>query len=293
MGAKARLVKACPIFYKFRMGNDTTNWPGAITYLKAQADVAYVWDDRLSYYAVKTRWYYWDYAAPVPTSPSKHLCDAFDQAASWHQNHPSLRHNFMMNAWPELTGLHQSRIAAFFEENGLSDFDFLDHGGRAMVFHARDKETGRTRIARMEADHSSRSRRLNHSSVLQSYAHNEDDLARYNNVKLEILPEIVPLHKMPGRRLVTEAGQGAHHAMTYFMAHGTNLTYDDDIYDYDASVENVGLLPDGKIVSLDPQFLYGEKTKSPRALMNGTKEMQMLRPYAPQLYGLSSNQLYF
>lgn len=289
----ARLVRVDAIFYKCLMSDLYTSWPAAIAFLKAQAKDAYVWDERLSYWAVKTRWHYWDSPPRIETSAAPRLKEAFAHAAAWHQNHPSLRHNFMMNVWAELSDPMQSRIASFFEENGLTDFDFLDHGGRGMVFHARDQKTGRTRIARLEADHSSRTRRLNHPSVLQAYHHNEDDLERYQRVKLEILPEIIPLHKMPGRRLVGKDEQQAYHIMTYFLAHGTNLTYSNHIYDYDASVENVGLLPDGKIVSLDPQFHYGEEGRFPRDIMNKSAEMQSLRPYVSQIYGMANDAGFF
>lgn len=271
-----------------------SSWSDTIAFLKEQANAAYVWNEDLGYWQVKERWHYWGHPEPVITMPVRHLRDAFEQADLWHKNHPSLSGNFMMRAWPALSERVQKDIAYFFEAEGqLQNFDFLDHGGRAMVFTAKDRQTGRTRVARMETNHDGRTPRLKHSTVLQPYLSNEGDMWWCNDIKLEILPEIVPLHKIPGRRELCAQDEHAYHQMTYWLSHGTNWMYDWEMYDYDADVTNVGLLPGGKIVSLDPQYLFNAAAKAPRTLFYQSPEARALYPHAPGLYGLPSNDLYF
>src|SRR5688572_3568942 len=109
------------------MQGTSISWPKTIAFLKEQADEAYVWDDDHGYWAVKDRWHYWDLPPRIGTPPVSRLRGAFDHAGTWHKNHPGLRDNFMMVAWPSLGLPAQKRIETFFADHRLTGLDFLDH----------------------------------------------------------------------------------------------------------------------------------------------------------------------
>lgn len=201
----------------------------------------------------------------------------------------------MLRDWLRLPSRMQERISLFFESKGLTDFDFFDHGGRAMVFLAVDASSGKRRIVRMEADHGSRSIRPAHPSVLQALHSNEDSLADYERIKLEILPEIVPLHKLPARDAQSSVPPIAKdfHEASYYLGHGSNLTYDGAMFDRDADPQNMGLLPDGRVVSLDPEFIFGDDAMQLYNHIKGQGAFSALEPYAAQLYGAVPDKRFF
>lgn len=198
----------------------------------------------------------------------------------------------MMRAWPNLREETREGISAFFAERGLSDFSFFDHGGRAVVFRAREGQSGRIRIVRVEADHASRSIRPAHDTVLAALSSNQADVRAYEGVKLEVVPEIVPLHKLPARALLASEEESlSFHKATYEISHGTNTRYRRGMYDRDSDSPNIGILPDGKVVSLDPEFIFGRRAVMwHRALRHGWPDIS---PDMDVLYGLSPSARFF
>ncbi len=265
------------------------DWNERIEWLKDQAKEAYVWDEAASYWRVKTRWRYEGHPLATYPPPQIDLTHSFKHAAEWTEDNPNLSGNLMFRAWPELSVQSRSAINDWVRKQGLKDIEFFDHGGRAMAFRGIDERTGRYRILRVEADHSSRSIRIVHPSVLQPYAADES----IDRIRLEILPEIVPLHKLPARpKLSAERSIVDVFQETVVVAsHGTNFTYDADVFDVDTDAANVGILPDGKIVSLDPEFRFGKTAADWRK--GFAKNFAEIKEFAPRLYGLVSNDLYF
>lgn len=268
------------------MGETPDNWALRAQWLWEQAQQAFVWNEALGYYETR------DAVQSLAAAAAPDLKTAFAQSAAWGEAHPNLTHNLMMRVWPKLREETRDGIAAFFAERGLSDFSFFDHGGRAVVFRARDRQSGRIRLAQLEADHFSRSVRPVHDTVLAAFASNEADIGAYERVKLEIMPEIVPLHKLPARALLgSEAESLSFYKAGFEISHGTNVRYGRSMYDRDADMPNVGILPDGKVVSLDPEFVFGrEAAMWHRAFRHGRHD---LSPDMGALYGLSPRARFF
>ncbi len=277
------------------MGSILESWANASAWTRHQAAQVYTYDDALSYWKVTRRWHFAGYEPYIAAPVSKKLIDSFKHELTWHKNHPNLRHNLMLRDWLRLPMPVRKKIALFFEGNGLTDFDFFDHGGRAMVFLATDMNSGKRRIARMEADHHSRSIRPAHPSVLQSLHSNQDSLADYERIKLEILPEIVPIHKLPARDAQSSVPPMAKdfHEASYYLGHGSNLTYHGAMFDRDADPQNMGLLPDGRVVSLDPEFIFGDEAMQLYTYIKEQGAFSALAPYAGQLYGAEPEARFF
>ncbi len=271
------------------------SWNAASQWLINQAASVYCWNNELLYWQVKTRWHYAGGPAYLPVPVSERLCQSFNHQDVWHHNKPNLKDNLMFRLWPELSHQMKRKVASFFEENNLTDFDFFDHGGRAMVFLSTDKTNGRQRIARMEANHSFRSIRPENPTVLQPFVTNEGDVDSYDGIKLEIMPEIVPLNKLPARSHYPSGFSLARdfHVAVFHLSFGTNLTYGDEIFDADSEPQNVGVLPDGKIVSHDPEFRFGVQARELQTHFRKQKESVSLAPYAQDLYGMASGAHYF
>ncbi len=254
------------------------SWKPRIDWLKAQADKAYGWNLRLGYYEVRNRWY-----PPVTVPASYNLRKAFDHQHLWKKNFPNLEHNLMMKAWPRLMPQTRDKIGNFFKGCNIDHFELLDHGGRAMVFRAMN-EKGRIRIARLEADHPNRSTRPLHRTVLPAYMSNEHRLDEYERIKLEVLAEVVPLHKLPGRPPSTaeQTLRDSFHDAVTDISTGTNLTYDETMFDQDTSPQNVALLPDGRIATMDPEFVYGDEARMGHSLL--------AQQFKPRNWGLIAAQ---
>lgn len=226
------------------------NW---VQWLRDQAARHYIRDAQAQYFRVR---------APRGAT-ARTLRDAWNKLPAQHAFFPILHSNLFMNLLPQLPLSARTRISNFFTAHGLRDFEFLDHGGRAIAFRARHWPTGQMRIARMEAPHSFRHPRPDHPVILRPFACNEGHFRFYGDVKLEILPEVMPLSKIYRNRDLVGMSllRNAFHDAVLGLAHGTNMMYSPDMFDFDAEPQNVGLLPDGRVVSFDPEIVAGEKAR--------------------------------
>lgn len=268
------------------------DWEGRLVWLKDQATQVYCFNNDLDYWEVKERWHFWGYPAPTPTPLTERLKDAFMYEALWHQNDPGLGNHKIIRIWSRLSQQTRNRISDFFSDKGLHDFEYFDHGGWAMVFKARDRETGRTRIARVGCDSTQDRWRIVHPTMLPLIADNYDDFLAYDDLKLEIMPEIVPLHKLPGRPN-WEANQPLYevfHEAAMMIGWGTNITYPDDINDDDAEYHNVALLPDGRVVGYDPIFSRGDNGVLRKSFYDFSDEHKAV---ADRLYGMAPGAKFF
>lgn len=220
-----------------------------VSWLREQASRSYVWDEKGQYHRVV-----------APRGPaSRTLREAWQSLPAAAERFPNLKHNLFVRALPYLPLAARGQINAFFSAQGLRDFEFLDHGGRAIAYRAYHLLSRQFRIARMEAPHACRYVRPCHPTVLQPFASNEGRMVAYGDIKLEILPEVVPLS-----RLYRDCDAGRvqllrdlfHEAMSG-LSWGTNLMYPETMFDRDAEPQNIGLRSDGRLVSFDPQIITG------------------------------------
>lgn len=227
------------------------NW---VSWLQDQAARHFVWDEQGQYYRVR--------AERGTTYPD--LRTAWDNIGRHQPDFPNIHNNLFADRVQFLSRMLAARIAQFFSKQELTDFELLDHGGRALAYRARHIPTGQMRIARMEASHNGRCLRPAHPVVLPPFASNEDDLKRYADFKLEIMPEIMPLSKILRACDVHKDSILSDHFYRAVngLSWGTNLMYPQDMFDRDAELQNVGVRPDGKIVTLDPEIVTG-----PRAIL--------------------------
>lgn len=227
------------------------NW---VQWLRDRAARHYVWDPRARYHRVAG-----PAKQPAAPGPARSLRDAWEQLPRVQQDFPHLRHNFFVRDLADLPSRARARISLFFEAYGLRDFEFLGHGGRAIAYRALHGPSGQMRVARMEGAHSHRFPRIGHPVILQPYATNEGFTRHYGGIKLEILPEVVPLshlYKDIGGENVPLLKDAFQHAI-YSLARGVNMMHGPSSYDNDADAANVGLRPDGRIVSFDPEIVTG------------------------------------
>lgn len=226
------------------------NW---VQWLRDQAARYYVWDKRARYYRVTGV----HQCSSLP--PARSLRDAWDQLPRVQQDFQHLKSNFFVRDLADLPSKTRARISLFFEAQGMRDFEFLGHGGRAIAYRALHAPSGQMRVARMEGAHSFRQPRPDHPAVLQPYAANEGFAQHYGGIKVEILPEIVPLSRLYreiDNQHVPLLKDSFRHAI-YSLARGVNMMHGPSSYDNDADAANVGLRPDGRIVSLDPEVVIG------------------------------------
>lgn len=96
--------------------------------------------------------------------------------------------------------------------------------------------------------------------MLPALATNAGSEAQYEGVKLEVLQEVVPLCKLPA--YPSEDGEAdttlRFGDTTLEIAKAINVVYEPHMFDRDADVSNVGIMPDGKVVTLDPAFVFGD-----------------------------------
>lgn len=146
---------------------------------------------------------------------------------------------------------------------GYTDFQFIDHGGRALAFRTDNKHTGEQHILRIEAPHSHRMHRPHHNTVLPAFHTWGEDSKEggdyFHNIKIEICREVLPLSKLPLRKdyLHTQDLVNIFHRALHAVSWGTNMTYPIGLFDRDADPHNVGLLPNGHVVTFDPEMITG------------------------------------
>lgn len=282
------------------MGIIPDDWEGRAAWLKTQAALVYRFNIELDYFEVRNRWHFEGHQPFIPTPLTERLKDSFQYAATWYKRQPSLLHQTpsglkthrTIDKWSRLSSEAKKRISDFFSDHGLHNFDYFDHGGWGIVFKAQDRETGRNRIARIGTDLTKDRWRPVNEAVLPLYADNYSDLTRYEDLKLEIMAEVVPLMKFPSRPSVT-----SNTALSEFLnaakeiTMGTNLLYPDDWFDEDCDPANAGVLPDGKVVSFDPLFKRGEiGLKRRNTSWDFTEEH---KTFADRLYGLDPAARFF
>ncbi len=231
------------------------NW---VQWLRDLAARHYVWDDRVRYHRVVGL-----HKQPTNVPPARTLRDAWEQLPRVQQDFPHLKSNFFVRDLADLSSQTRARINLFFEAHGMRDFEFLGHGGRAIAYRALHAPSGQMRVARMEGGHSFRQPRPDHPAVLQAYATNEGFTQHYGDIKVEILPEIVPmsrLYRETDNMHVPLLKETFNHAI-YSLARGVNMMHSPTSYDNDADPANVGLRADGRIVSLDPEVVTGARAR--------------------------------
>lgn len=226
------------------------NW---VSWLRDQATRFYTWDAVGQYHRVIT--------PHRPTARS--LRESWQRLPALTTQFPNLKHNLFMRALPHLPLAARAQINAFFAAHGLRDFEFLDHGGRAIAFRAFHVPSRQLRIARMEAPHHCRYPRPDHPTVLPAFASNQGRMGGYGDIKLEILPEVMPLSKIFKAQDLgqTELLRDLFHEAVFGLSWGTNVMYPVTMFDRDAEPQNVGLRPDGRLVSFDPQIITGARAQ--------------------------------
>lgn len=236
------------------MTHPLATWESRIRWLKQQARAAYGPVDNAGYAPILRHPN--EFQSPVwPT-----LKQAFNDVSALAPDFPHLAHNRVTETLPHLPRDVVRAFDDFFAAHDLADFEFLDHGGRAVVFRALHRPTGQTRIARVEAPHLYRAQRPDCAVVLQPFATNQWELGSFAQIKLEVLPEQLPLHKAIRRAGLTYAHEGTDrliHRAAWYLAKMTNLAYPADMIDRDAEPQNVGISPQGKIRSHDPEMRRG------------------------------------
>lgn len=227
------------------------NW---VQWLRDRAARYYAWDAQARYHRVVGQ-----HKPSLPVASARTLRDAWAQLPRVQQDFSNLKHNLFVRDLAQLSVQARTHISLFFEAHGLRDFEFLGHGGRAIAYRALHEPSGQTRVARMEGVHSQRARRLDHPVILQPYTTNEDFTSYHYGIKLEVLPEIVPLsrfYKEVETISVPLLRECFHHAL-HGLAQGVNMMHGPSSYDNDADAANVGLRSDGRIVSFDPEVVTG------------------------------------
>lgn len=254
------------------------NW---VSWLRDQAARHYIWDNTAQYFRIKAR----------RGATERTLRDAWHILPTQRKHFPHLRDNLFGRLLPELPLSARVRISTFFAARGLRDFEFLDHGGRAIVFRAQHFPTGQMRLARMEAPHSGRYPRPKHPVILQPFASNEGHFGFYGDVKLEILPEILPLSKLYSEISNMEVPllKSAFQQAVFDLSWGVNMMLSHDMFDRDAEAQNVGIRPDGRVVSFDPEIVRGAKAhekhlyfKTPELLRDANaQQLALIYPNNP------------
>ena len=233
------------------MTHPLATWESRIRWLKQQAKKSYGPVDAAGYAPVLRR--PGEFQSPI----WPRLRDAFNDIACLTPAFPHVANNLMTRHLPELKDEIVTAIDDFFAAEGLADFEFLDHGGRALVYRAHHVPTGQTRVARIETPHRYRGERIHHPAILQAFATNAPVMDSYAGIKLEALPEQIPLNKVLLREgLYRVDGETPDHVATaaWYMAWMTNLTYPGHLFDADSDPTNVGVSPHGKIRSHDPEI---------------------------------------
>ena len=170
---------------------------------------------------------------------------------------PNLLHCLMFRKWNDLLTNERQDIIEHIDATlsawGYNDFQFLDHGGRAMAFRTAHRPSGERRVLRIEAPHEARRDRPVHPTVAKP--HHAIEGAAFDGIKIEICDEFVPLNKLPDVSLFYS------HFYSDFvdLAHAANMTYPQTLFDRDAEPQNVGLSPDAHILTFDPQIITGEE----------------------------------
>ncbi len=230
------------------------NW---VQWLRDRAARHYVWDARTRYHRVV------GHPERLSLPPARSLRDAWEQLPRVQQDFPHLKSNFFVRDLADLPSKTRARINLFFEAHGMRDFEFLGQGGRAIAYRALHAPSGQMRVARMEGAHGFRMARPDHPSVLPAYATNEGFTQHYGDIKVEILPEIVPLSRLyrETESIQVPLLKDAFNHAIYSLARGVNMMHSPASYDNDADPANVGLRADGRIVSLDPEVVTGDRAR--------------------------------
>ena len=254
------------------------NW---VAWLQDHAARYYTWDEKAQYHRV----------TGVQTSqglkPARTLREAWLALPRVHESFPHLKSNLFVRDLASLPLSARMHISSFFEARGLRDFEFLGHGGRAVAYRALHVPSGQMRVARMEGVHSQRFPRMDHPVILQAYASNEGFTQSYGDIKLEILPEVVPLSRLykDTESVQVPLLKDAFHHAIYSLARGVNMMHGSHSFDNDADPANVGLRADGRIVSFDPEVVTGARAQGKQryfktpALLRDASAQQLLLIY--------------
>jgi hypothetical protein len=252
------------------------SWASRIEWLRKQAELAYILDLESQTWAVN-----------IPC-----LTPQFNTLSGALQNIPveSLGQrtgNLTYRAVPAMGEKIMTRMDDFLRDHHYGDFQFFDCGGRALVFRVRDRRSLETCVVRVEIDHSSRQIRPRHTTVLQPCLSNQAMIGDFADIKIEVMPEILPLTKLPARRVCEkrEDFSRAFSAAIVGISWATNLTYHAEMFDFDAEPQNVGVLPSGRVVTLDPEIETGAAARERRHRFNAG--YRRLKPQLiEQLYGI-------
>lgn len=221
-------------------------WNGRIEWLRAQARVSYHADGMVNHDAI------WQPTNDVPATRHATLSDAFNALNQLAPAYCNLGGNLAMRAWGPMPDAVQKRMAEFVADQGYTDLSYLGNGGRAVAFRARHGASGEMRVVRVEADHNCRQLRPVHPTVLQAFVSNQNMLDDFDQVRIEMLPEVVPLTRLP-ERVGARDGRAYTNAILD-LSWGTNKAYPRDWFDYDSEPQNVGILPTGQVVTFDPEI---------------------------------------
>ncbi|WP_435640164.1 hypothetical protein [Micavibrio aeruginosavorus] len=221
-------------------------WNGRIEWLRAQARASFHADGMVNHDAI------WQPKNDVPTTRYATLSDAFNALNQLAPTFCNLSGNLAVRAWAPMAIVVQDRMTEFVADHGYTDLSYLGNGGRAVAFRARHMASGEMRVVRVEGDHNCRQLRPVHPTVLQAFASNQNMLADFDQVRIEMLPEVVPLTRMP-ERVVSQDGRAYTNAILD-LSWGTNKAYPRDWFDYDAEPQNVGIVPTGQVVTFDPEI---------------------------------------
>lgn len=257
-------------------------WQDRILWLQAQAALAYEHDPGSGVAKVRRA------DGFVPPYQGQSLSAVFHSLPQLYKTYPALSGNLMARSWPHLPPQTIQRMDDFLNDHNYEVLEFFDHGGRAMVFRVRHAPTGHQLVLRVEGDHQHRQPRPLHSTVLQPLLTNQAVLDDFSRIKMEVLPEIIPLSKLPDRDRSRRDAQLSKifNDAVVDLAWGTNRTYPKNWFDFDAEPQNVGMMPDGRVVTLDPEIFIGAKAIARRERFS--RNYRDLPPdFLPLLYGVS------
>ncbi|WP_051054920.1 hypothetical protein [Micavibrio aeruginosavorus] len=221
-------------------------WNGRIEWMRAQAWASFHADGMVNHDAI------WQPKNDVPATRYATLSDAFNALNQLAPTFSNLGGNLAVRAWAPMPDVVRARMTDFVADHGYTDLSYLGNGGRAVALRARHSASGEMRVVRVEGDHHCRQPRPLHSTVLQAFSSNQNMLDDFDQVRIEMLPEVVPLTRLP-ERLVSEGGRAYTNAIVD-LSWGTNKAYPRDWFDYDAEPQNVGILPNGQVVTFDPEI---------------------------------------
>lgn len=253
------------------------SWASRIEWLRRQADQAYTLDLDSNTWAVNL-----PCLSPKFNTLSGALKNIPDEALR--QRYGNLTYQTIPTIDPKI----MARMSDFLHDHHYSDFQFFDFGGRALVFRLRDQRSLETCVVRVEVDHSCRQIRPVHGTVLQPRLSNQSIIGDFADIKIEVMPEIVPLTKLPAR-ILCQNNNDLYRAFTSAIvgiSWATNLTYRAEMFDFDAEPQNVGVLPSGRVATLDPEIEIGAGARERRHRFN--TGYRRLKPHQiEQLYGFS------